>query len=377
MSIVKLYISPLILCVSLISLGACHSVISNSAEDPRAPSSELKAMWEVYKKTNIQQGRVISWDEDGITTSEGQSYALLRAVASDDAATFDEVWRWTHEHLQVRLGDNLFSWKWKDQVLGTDAAMDADTDIALALILASRRFHRPEYLQSALPILDSIWKHEVVKAGEMYYITAGNWAAAEKFPTIHVGYLAPYAYQVFARIDKLHEWSALIDSSYRLLHWIYFTVRLTVPPELVYIDPQSGNLLLSPPDKKPADSFSYDAFPLFWRVAVDAQINHRHEGRLRRHMLRFFKNEWKQRGLFYDHYDVQGHPLSDKEAMPLYATMHALALVQNPSLAQLLETRKLAGLRTNARAGKDTPYYLQNWLWFDQAFEEGLILVPQ
>src|SRR5262249_30393857 len=147
-----------------------------------------------------------------ITTSEGQGYALLRAVWADDSATFQKVWSWTKQTLQVR-SDKLFAWKWKEQILDPHSASDADTDIALALILASRRFSDPSYQQEALLILNSIRAQDVLQAGPRYIMTGGDWATSDPTPTIHTAYLAPYAYRVFADVDKTHPWSALIDSS--------------------------------------------------------------------------------------------------------------------------------------------------------------------
>ena len=357
----------------LLGLTACYYTVlpPNAANAALTPA--LAALWQTYQHTNIQDGRVVSWDEGGITTSEGQSYALLRSVECNDPAMFDKVWQWTQTHLQVRLDDNLFSWKWKDQVIGQDAATDADTDIALALILASRRFSRPDYLKLALPILESIWKHEIVAQGNDFYVTAGNWSVTQNYPVLHVGYFAPYAYSVFAEVDPSHPWKALIKSSYDALHWIYFEKRLALPPEVIYLDRQTGNFLLQLPGRDEAPVFSYDVFPIFWRVAVDEAWNRRGERRLRRAMLSFFQSEWKAKGKFLDRYSVDGHPASQQEGMPLYATLHSLATLDDPQLADQIFSHKLSFLRANARAGKDTPYYLANWLWFDDAFEYGYI----
>ncbi|MDP3595760.1 MAG: glycosyl hydrolase family 8, partial [Nitrospirota bacterium] len=113
---------------------------------------DLSALWSFYKQTYIQHGRVVSLDEQGITTSEGQGYAMLRAVWSNDRTTFNTVWAWTKQHLQVR-DDKLFAWKWKGVVLDNNSATDADTDIALALILAARRFDHPPFEREALTIV--------------------------------------------------------------------------------------------------------------------------------------------------------------------------------------------------------------------------------
>jgi cellulose synthase (UDP-forming) len=209
------------------------SILSSAqARTPNNPSDaairhldELSALWSFYKHTYITAGRVISLDEQGITTSEGQGYAMLRAVWSNDRITFAATWDWTKQHLQVR-GDHLFAWKWKGNVLSLNSAADADTDIALALILAARRFSEPGYEQAALDVLDSIWNKEIAKIGRQYYVTAGNWAVHEDYPTIHVAYLAPYAYEIFASVDDRYPWKRLVDSSYQILQWIYAEQKL-------------------------------------------------------------------------------------------------------------------------------------------------------
>ncbi len=77
---------------------------------------ELSALWSSYKYHYVQNGRVVEVDEHGITTSEGQSYAMLRAVWSHDRLTFDQVWGWTRDNLRVRR-DALFAWKWNGGVV--------------------------------------------------------------------------------------------------------------------------------------------------------------------------------------------------------------------------------------------------------------------
>ncbi|MGH7228281.1 MAG: glycosyl hydrolase family 8, partial [Nitrospiraceae bacterium] len=157
---------------ALVSLAIALCALTSAGAQTPVPSSdlyirqvdELSALWSFYKQKYIVSGRVISLDENGITTSEGQGYAMLRAVWSNDRHTFTTVWTWTKRNLQIRP-DKLFAWKWKGKVLSANSATDADTDIALALILASRRFSEPSFEQEALAILDSIWTAEVLHIG--------------------------------------------------------------------------------------------------------------------------------------------------------------------------------------------------------------------
>lgn len=356
----------------------CLLVPSGMSADARtsSPSSDrliqqqddLSALWSFYRQTYIRDGRVASLDEQGVTTSEGQGYAMLRAVWSNDRSTFEAVWRWTQQHLQVR-NDKLFAWKWHGKVLSLHTATDADTDIALALVLAARRFDNTEYERQALAILHSIWDLEILHLQSGSYVTAGNWSVHEDYPTIHVAYLAPYAYEVFASIDTRHDWRKIIESSYALLHWLYDDGRTVLPPEVVYLDREHGHFLLKHPRSGEAAAFGYDAFPLFWRVALDAQWFNRSEAALRKKMLNFFWSEWRTRGKFFDRYAVTGEPRSPLEGLPLYATVHALAALDHPELARRLAEIKLPVLHANALAGKQTPYYLHNWLWFARATE--------
>ncbi|HET8705778.1 MAG TPA: glycosyl hydrolase family 8, partial [Pseudomonadales bacterium] len=329
--------------------------------------NDLDALWNLYSYTYIQGGRVIARDENGITTSEGQSYAMLRAVWSGDRAMFNEVWQWTQQNLT--RPDNLFSWKWKDKILDANAATDADTDIAMALLLASERFAEEGYKAQALKIIDSIWEHEVVQWGTRYYITGGNWAPSEAYPTIHVGYLAPYAYQLFAEVDSKHPWEELIKSSYAILEWIYFDEGLALPPETIYLNKKNGLFRLNKPGEKPTAKFSYDVFPIFWRVATDQQWFRRGKTELRQRMLNFFELEWTKQQKFLDNYSVQGQPQSSFEGLPLYATVFALARVNESPIAAPLEEKHILPLWDNALVDKNTPYYLHNWLWFDRALE--------
>src|SRR5437016_10118896 len=75
-------LAPVIL-LTLIVLQSLLPVVS--AQSKPSTSSQFDAVltnsWTAYKQQFIQQdGRVIDWMSEGNTTSEGQSYAMLRAV---------------------------------------------------------------------------------------------------------------------------------------------------------------------------------------------------------------------------------------------------------------------------------------------------------
>src|SRR4051812_28890176 len=62
----------------------------------------LTSLWESYKKEYLepQTLRTLDKQQDNITTSEGESYTMLRAVWMDDRATFDASYQWSKDNLQ-------------------------------------------------------------------------------------------------------------------------------------------------------------------------------------------------------------------------------------------------------------------------------------
>src|SRR3989344_2425096 len=75
-----------------------------------SPKTMLISLWNDYKREYVEfNGRTIDRQRNSVTTSEGQSYTMLRAVWLDDKDVFDKSWQWTEDNLQ-RPDNNLFSW---------------------------------------------------------------------------------------------------------------------------------------------------------------------------------------------------------------------------------------------------------------------------
>jgi cellulose synthase (UDP-forming) len=387
--------------VAVVCLLLCCAASAGTQHNPSAKRFQrldaLDALWTSYQFHYIDAGRVVSHDEGGITTSEGQGYAMLRAVWSNDEETFEHVWAWTKQNLRVR-GDHLFAWKYKDGVLDRNSATDADTDIALALLIAARRFEKPDYEKEALEVIRDIGRLEMLPVAGRLYPIAGDWARKESEAELHIAYLAPYAYQEFAKVDSETDWKLAIDTSYELLHSLYFERGVKLPPEKVWIDARSGAISLVDPKTGQPSDFGYDVFPIFWRLALDASWNWRiasltydvfpalrdlgleakdewrrqaEMAKLHAQMLAPLREIWARDGRIYDRYRTNGEALSDLEALPLYATLNSLAEVADRPFAAELHQKKVAGLQAKAVENRDTPYYLHNWLWFDEALWLG------
>jgi endoglucanase len=76
--------------------------------------------------------------------------------------------------------DGLLAWQYGGRpdevssVTDENAATDADTDAALALLFVARWWEAPEYEQEALEILRGIWERETTVAAGERVVTAGS-----------------------------------------------------------------------------------------------------------------------------------------------------------------------------------------------------------
>jgi endoglucanase len=110
-------------------------------------------LWAAYKSKFITEGgRLEDTGNQNISHSEGQGYAMLLAVASDDRNTFDRVWNWTRANLMVR-DDSLVAWRWEPHqrpaVADLNDAADGDILIAWALTEAAEYWSDAAYRAAA------------------------------------------------------------------------------------------------------------------------------------------------------------------------------------------------------------------------------------
>ena len=151
----------------LFALEGCAMVPTrgDSAPNP-APWHQL---WNSYQAKFIDpQGRVIDWDDGGITTSEGQSYALFFALVANNPPLFQKILSWTQNNLaQGSLAAHLPAWRWGERanktwgVLDTNSASDADLWIAYTLIQAGRLWDRNRYTAMGTLLAERIDQKEV------------------------------------------------------------------------------------------------------------------------------------------------------------------------------------------------------------------------
>ena len=243
--------------------------------------AQLLDSWETYRGSYINfigedYGQVTD-PATGATTSEGQSYAMLRSVWMNDQETFVASWLWAQNHLQNRVDDKLFSWQWKDGAVADSAnATDADEDIALALLFGHKLWDNDQYLADAQVIIDDLWEHSVVKINGRYYFLPMHEESADKWSgyLFNPSYISPAHYRIFAQVDPKHDWEQLASDSYITLNEIgeFSDNEIYLPSDWYYLDKKYGGLYTAKDYfARDVDNFSFDAFRTLWRVALDAQ----------------------------------------------------------------------------------------------------------
>jgi endoglucanase len=363
------------------------SVVASPTPSVPPPAELLAQSWTSYRQHFIQSdGRTIDPMREQATTSEGQSYSLLRAVWMDDQPTFDRVLSWANDNLRVR-GDQLFGYLWGRHadgswsILDRNVATDADQDIALALIFAARRWNEPRYADQARAILADLWAKTVVRANGRPYITAGDWAPGQDKPTLNPSYLAPYAYRIFAAADPAHPWAELVDTSYEVLtacsnEPLDRSSSVGLPPNWCALTKDGG--VAAPDAGQMLDTnYGYDAFRTYWRVALDAQWFGERRAYDYLRASGYLRGPWASRSAIATVYRHDGALERSDEDITVYGGLIANLLITDPSEARRLYEQKLAPrfTVTNGQAYwiDAQNYYAQNWIWFGVALYAGAL----
>jgi len=355
-----------------------------------SPKEMLTFLWHGYKNEywDPDTGRTIDKQHDNITTSEGQSYTMLRAVWMDDKNTFDKAWQWSKDILQRE--DRLFSWVFGERPDGTygvlsgggeNAASDADTDIALALIFAAERWGEKGYREEAKAVIQAIWENEVVIVNGRPVLAANN---VEKDSTdkilINPSYFAPYAYRIFSIIDPQNDWESLVESSYDLIKRsvaapLDRSSSAGLPPNWVFMDRRTGELSATGNGSFSTD-YGYDAMRLPWRLALDYVLYEDPAARDALKSFGFLGKEWRERKLLFSVYAHDGTVVNRNESPAIYGGSIGYFTVADPEAGNELYETKLKSLFDPNRQTWKTKlsYYEDNWAWFGIALHNKYLV---
>jgi len=341
----------------------------------------LSHTWSFYKKNFIiSYGQVINPSSNGLTSSEGQAYALLRAVYMQDKGTFDGVWKWTKDHMQFRIQDKLFSWEWKkvgqNYVQGdSENASDADVDIALSLLFAYKTWGDEYYKTEALQIIQDIWRQDVKQVNGIYFLTPSLNSARADGHLVNPSYFSPAHYRIFASVDPDHDWLQLVSDSYftySIIHnaSVFGKNENYLLPNWLFVKNGNGDLDSAKQYvASDADTYGFDSFRALFRIVLDAEWFQSPEAQMYLDgVAPFFKSEWEKRKRIAAIYSLEGIPTVSYESIATLAGPMAAFLNSDIDMANTLyQDRIEKAYNTLGYWGDKSNYYDQNWVWFTTA----------
>ncbi|MFW7379680.1 MAG: glycosyl hydrolase family 8 [Oligoflexus sp.] len=247
-----------------------------------------KGIWHAYRPKNIFKGQLATEYDNwkarhlvqcsdgsadvqmfpGESVSEATAYGLLIAVSMDDKETFDQLLRGFEKRKNFR---GMMSWKFAvcGDVWQPGAATDADLDIAMALIMADRKWG--QYRQAAESVITALKQYGTSQCKGMLILRPGdNWGGCQdpSDKRLNPSYFAPAYYQAFGRFlpNQADFWNQLVIDTYRLLDQ-YQQSNDGLLPDWSYAD---GSL---------AGPYGYEACRVPWRMATDYAWNSRAEAK--------------------------------------------------------------------------------------------------
>ncbi|MGA2051898.1 MAG: glycosyl hydrolase family 8 [Opitutales bacterium] len=227
-----------------------------------ANEADATAAYQNWKTNEITTNGALGyervlWDDGSSTVSEGIGYGMLLAADFNDQPLFNNLWGYYNQFLDA---NGLMNWEinGQGQVVGSNAATDAEEDVAYSLLLADQRWGSAsslDYLALAKVQIARI-RSTMVEAGT-YVLKPGDvWGGSS---IMDLSYFAPAYYRAFAQATGDASWLEVINTNYSIL--------------AANANPQTGldsdwcNAEGTP--NSMGVNYSYDACRTPWRVGMD------------------------------------------------------------------------------------------------------------
>ena len=342
------------------------------AASPPPSKAELRKAHEHYVSHFVQgDGRVVDRAGGGVSTSEGQSYAMVRAVWVQDRTTFDRARAWMLDNLQAGDPHQLPSWRWGQRedgswgILDENPAADADVWAAYALALGASLWNDDGMRSQAKGLLDQIWTREVTRIDEHFVLLPGPWADGRSVVKINPSYSLPFAYRVFAELDPEHPWAELVDDSYWLLNHV--TNEHGLQPDWAWLDATTGKVVPPPDGESPQEEFGFEAFRIPWTLAADARWYDEARAKALLSRMDGLRLRWQRDHELPAVINPDGTAGRDYTYLGLYGALLPAWGITAPQDAERLYTEAIAPVAGDGSWGNPDDYYAHNWVWFGLA----------
>jgi endoglucanase len=362
----------------LLALFAPLTLAADTLQAGVDPQAVVSGSWAHYKRTFIRDGRVTRPENGDDTVSEGQAYAMLRAVLMDDRTTFDQCLSWTESNLS-RLpasGDRLLKWHYRNSSSVDSApASDADIDYATGLVLAYRKWHDPRYLELARGVLDSILEFETLRIDGRLYLLPWHVDSIPKGEPVpqNPSYYAPAQFRLFYETTGDKRWKELVGTSYRILDALQASFGGVDGSGLVpdWCMVTSEGAIIPMPGKN--TFYGWEAVRAPLRIAADWLVNRdRRALRVLRRFAACFDRAYDSEGKLCSTYDYRCKGQDSRENPLFYAS----AFIAGQATGSERAPEMLARLRGFLHEEPDgfsylngRDYYVNSLCWFAEYYQ--------
>jgi endoglucanase len=156
----------------------------------------------------------------------------------------------------------------------------------------------------------------------------------------------------------------LVDASYDLLNQTSGFTLTHLPEDWVQLDRQTGKLT---PGSEKDRTFSYDAFRVYWRIALDRDLFH--EPRAEQFIedtSGWLSQRWEDNQQLPAVIAPDGRPLADYESVEMLSGLM-------PALRNEAMYAKVQSTYSQGVWGDPQSYYIQNWAWFGTALYHNFL----
>jgi len=254
---------------NLLNHGYNHGTLPSNIEETHITSAYTS--WKNTFTESCGDDRIrVNFDTPSQTVSEGIGYGMLIAAYAGDQELLDGLWNYYNSF----LNDNgVMHWYIQgcSSVIGENAASDAELDVAMALIIADKRWGSSgtiNYSTDASDLIATIKTHEI-EAGTNVLKPGDVWGGSS---TTNISYFAPGYYRAYKAHTNDASWDDVASKSYEII-----TANQTATGAVYNLvsdwckaDGNFSTLDVIVNDKKfEGKKYDYDAARTPWRIAMD------------------------------------------------------------------------------------------------------------
>jgi endoglucanase len=330
--------------------------------------------WKYYKKTSMLDDNKVIDKADKSITIEAQSYAMLRAMMMEDKNTFDKIFSWTKEKMQVRPEDKLFAFRIRPDSLGNytqidiSNATDGDLDVGLALMSADKKWGSKgeiNYSEEVKTIADAIFKHRVIDINGNLTLLPFNSQKWKGLEILNPSYFSPAHYKLFYAYNPENNWLKLSYDTYNTLDWLKTTSGIY--SDWIIYDYSTKQFRDAQGEMgQGAHYYGYDAFRVFWRLSLDKSIfNNSNASRLLLIAKNFFERELSLFRTVYSQYNIDGGVVNHGQDQAIFSGAYFDLSSTNSFYTSTLNQQFYQKIDPSTLIyGPNESYFSQNWGWF-------------